>query len=61
MGSDLDYSHPEVEEDVLNWGKWLADTVPLKGFRFDASHTSAGACFTCARHCNSRNPAIGVC
>ncbi|EON96281.1 putative alpha-amylase protein [Phaeoacremonium minimum UCRPA7] len=36
MGSDLDYSHPEVEEDVLNWGKWLASTVPLKGFRFDA-------------------------
>ena len=36
MGSDLDYSHPEVEADVLAWGKWLADTVPLKGIRFDA-------------------------
>jgi alpha-amylase len=36
MGSDLDYSHPEVEADVLAWGKWLADTVPLRGIRFDA-------------------------
>jgi len=36
MGSDLDYDHPEVQEDVLNWGKWLASQIPLKGFRFDA-------------------------
>ncbi|KAI1266390.1 glycoside hydrolase family 13 protein [Xylariaceae sp. FL1019] len=36
MGSDLDYSHPEVEADVLAWGRWLAKTVPLKGIRFDA-------------------------
>lgn len=36
MGSDLDYSHPEVEEDVLNWGKWIAKELPLQGMRFDA-------------------------
>ena len=36
MGSDLDYDHPEVEEDVLNWGQWLAENIPLKGIRFDA-------------------------
>ena len=36
MGSDLNYSHPEVEEDVLAWGKWLAKEVPLRGVRFDA-------------------------
>ncbi|KAK8039300.1 alpha-amylase [Apiospora rasikravindrae] len=36
MGSDLDYAHPEVESDVLNWGRWLAQTLPLKGIRFDA-------------------------
>ncbi|KAK2598151.1 hypothetical protein QQS21_005702 [Conoideocrella luteorostrata] len=36
MGSDLDYSHPEVEADVLAWGDWLAKTIPLKGVRFDA-------------------------
>jgi alpha-amylase len=36
MGSDIDYSHPEVVEDTLNWGKWLAKELPLKGIRFDA-------------------------
>ncbi|KAI0180697.1 glucan 1,4-alpha-maltohexaosidase [Hypoxylon sp. FL1284] len=36
MGSDLDYSHPEVQQDVLAWGKWLAQNMPLKGIRFDA-------------------------
>jgi len=36
MFADLDYAHAEVEEDVLNWGKWLAREVPLKGIRFDA-------------------------
>lgn len=42
MGSDLDYSHPEVEADVLAWGKWLAAELPLKGIRFDAiKHFSA--------------------
>ncbi|KAK4444044.1 glycoside hydrolase superfamily [Podospora aff. communis PSN243] len=36
MGSDLDYAHPEVEEDVLHWGRWLAKEIPLQGIRFDA-------------------------
>lgn len=36
MGSDLDYSHPEVESDVIAWGEWLANTLPIKGIRFDA-------------------------
>lgn len=36
MGSDLDYSHPEVEGDVLAWGKWLVQNIPLQGIRFDA-------------------------
>jgi alpha-amylase len=36
MFADLDYSHPEVEQDVLNWGKWLSTEVKLKGIRFDA-------------------------
>lgn len=36
MGSDLDYSHPEVKEDVLAWGKWVVENIPLKGMRFDA-------------------------
>jgi alpha-amylase len=36
MYADLDYSHPEVKQDVLNWGKFLANQVPIKGIRFDA-------------------------
>jgi alpha-amylase len=36
MFADLDYAHPEVEEDVLNWGLWLTKEVTLKGIRFDA-------------------------
>ncbi|CCC14021.1 unnamed protein product [Sordaria macrospora k-hell] len=43
MGCDLDYSHPEVEEDVLNWGRWLVKEVPIRGIRFDAvKHFSEG-------------------
>lgn len=36
MFADLDYSHPEVSKDVLDWSKWLARELPLKGVRFDA-------------------------
>ena len=32
----LDYSHPEVQEDVKNWGVWAAKNLKLKGFRLDA-------------------------
>jgi alpha-amylase len=36
MFADLDYSHPEVEKDVLNWGGWISKEITLKGIRFDA-------------------------
>ena len=36
MFADLDYSHPEVREDVKNWGAWVAEELKLKGMRFDA-------------------------
>ncbi len=36
MYADLDYAHPEVEKDVLDWGTWLSKEVKLKGMRFDA-------------------------
>lgn len=36
MHADLDYSHPEVAQDVLNWGKWIGTQVGIKGIRFDA-------------------------
>lgn len=36
MFADLDYSHPEVQEDVKNWGLWITKELGLKGFRLDA-------------------------
>lgn len=36
MFADLDYSHKEVEDDVLAWGRWLSKEVTLHGIRFDA-------------------------
>jgi alpha-amylase len=36
MFADLDYSHAEVEKDVLDWGLWLSKELTLKGIRFDA-------------------------
>lgn len=36
MFADLDYDHPEVEEDVINWGVWMSKEVTIKGIRFDA-------------------------
>lgn len=36
MFADVDYSHPEVEADVIHWGEWVVREFKLKGFRFDA-------------------------
>ncbi|CAF9916950.1 MAG: hypothetical protein GOMPHAMPRED_001165 [Gomphillus americanus] len=36
MFADIDYSHPEVINDVINWGVWVVKELNLKGFRFDA-------------------------
>ncbi|KAF2202856.1 thermostable alpha-amylase [Delitschia confertaspora ATCC 74209] len=36
MFADLDYSHPEVQEDVTNWGPWITKELGLAGFRLDA-------------------------
>ena len=30
MFADLDYRHPEVIEDVKNWGEWITNEVKLK-------------------------------
>ncbi|OAX84201.1 hypothetical protein ACJ72_01433 [Emergomyces africanus] len=43
MFANLDYSHPEVREDVLKWIQWMGKQLPLAGLRFDAvKHYSAG-------------------
>lgn len=36
MFADVDYSHPEVCEDVKNWGEWVVKELDLSAFRFDA-------------------------
>ncbi|VBB78241.1 Putative Glycoside Hydrolase Family 13 [Podospora comata] len=36
MGSDINHEHPEVREDIMRWGSWLANEIPIKGIRFDA-------------------------
>ncbi|KAL2871914.1 glycoside hydrolase superfamily [Aspergillus lucknowensis] len=42
MFSDLDYSNPEVQSDVLQWGEWITTQMHLSGMRLDAAkHYSA--------------------
>lgn len=36
MFADLDYSNPEVEKDVMEWGVWIQKELNLSGFRLDA-------------------------
>ncbi|KAL1979962.1 hypothetical protein VTN96DRAFT_4847 [Rasamsonia emersonii] len=42
MFADLDYSNPEVQQDVLKWTEWIGTQLPLSGIRLDAvKHYSA--------------------
>ena len=42
MFADLDYSRPDVQRDVLQWGEWIGTELPLSGMRIDgAKHFSA--------------------
>ncbi len=36
MYSDIDYSHPVVQEEMIRWGKWLTDELGADGYRLDA-------------------------
>ncbi|NMO94430.1 alpha-amylase [Paenibacillus lemnae] len=36
MFANIDYSHPEVRKEMIEWGKWLLHTVKCGGFRLDA-------------------------
>lgn len=36
MGADVEHAHPDVRQDLLNWGVWMVKTFPISGFRFDA-------------------------
>lgn len=36
MGADLDMDHPEVINELKNWGMWYTDFAGLDGYRLDA-------------------------
>lgn len=36
MGADLDFSNPQVTEELNRWGNWYLQTTGLDGFRLDA-------------------------
>ncbi len=42
MGCDLDFQNPDVQDQVIRWGKWYLETTGVNGFRLDAiKHISA--------------------
>ena len=36
MGADVNFSNPEVQEELKRWGKWYVDMVGFDGVRIDA-------------------------
>ncbi|KAG8934554.1 hypothetical protein FRC02_009766 [Tulasnella sp. 418] len=36
MGADIDHAHPDVSNDLYNWGTWIMNELGVGGFRFDA-------------------------
>lgn len=36
MFADLDLNHPAVQDELIGWGKWLAETLRCDGYRMDA-------------------------
>lgn len=42
MGCDLDFQSPEIQREMIQWGKWYLETTHVDGFRLDAiKHISA--------------------
>ena len=36
MGADVNFANPEVQQELLRWGKWYFETAKLDGVRLDA-------------------------
>lgn len=36
MNADVDFSHPDVKNEVIKWGKWVVKELGVDGFRMDA-------------------------
>ncbi|MCF0245371.1 MAG: alpha-amylase [Ileibacterium sp.] len=64
MGSDIDFSNPEVIHHLYQWGKWYTKTTGVNGFRLDAVKSIDSQFFpqwlnTMHRYGNHPNLAIG--
>ncbi|KAE8353175.1 glycoside hydrolase superfamily [Aspergillus coremiiformis] len=61
MFANLDYSHPAVREDVLRWGTWICQQLPLRGMRLDAAkHFSTAFQREFIAHVRQTNPDLRV-
>lgn len=36
LGSDIDLRHPDVQNELIQWGKWVTKELGLDGYRLDA-------------------------
>lgn len=36
LGADVDFNHPEVRQELIDWGRWYLETTKVQGFRLDA-------------------------
>ena len=36
LGADVNLHHPDVREELMNWGRWYLDATDVDGFRLDA-------------------------
>ena len=36
LGCDLDMDNPEVQNELVQWGRWFLSELPIDGFRLDA-------------------------
>ncbi|PRO66586.1 alpha-amylase [Alkalicoccus urumqiensis] len=37
LGANIDFSHPDVQEELKDWGSWYTDELNLDGYRIDAA------------------------
>lgn len=37
MGADVEFRNPAVQEELKFWGRWIAEQLPISGFRLDAA------------------------
>ncbi|KAJ5632126.1 CAZyme family GH13, partial [Penicillium lividum] len=57
MFANLDHSHPEVRQDLLNWGTWISNDLSLSGMRLDAAkHFSTAFQKDFVAHVQTSNP-----